>query len=271
MAVSSKNYFLQDTNRFRLHIYHYARGTYPIKENGYNHLMVNRCLIPIGGPDPEESYIEDHKSHFTLQPGSVYFIPMNHKVQVRLTENMHFISIQFLLDLHNWNDVFSSIKKILTFKDPSFLERANNAFDTEDPFLMSTRLLSIAYDFVSRIFELSDINDLNLGIHLNFTYMELNRLSETCTAMTTIAELADICGVCRDTFSRNFIRENGISPKQFLTKCILHRAYTMLASGDMKVNEVAKELKFNNEFYFSRFFKKHTGFSPKLLSKIKRS
>lgn len=110
------------------------------------------------------------------------------------------------------------------------------------------------------------MQDLNLDVALS-SFQDLNRISETCTAATTVAELADLCGVCRDTFSRTFIRKNGISPKQFLNRCILHRAYTMLSTENLLVNEVAKRLNFTNEFYFSRFFKKHTGMAPKQFRK----
>lgn len=262
MSISNKNSSLQIANRFHLHLYHFARGTFPLANGVPAMLLVNRCLIPLNSSDTEESYIEDNNCHFTLRPGCAYFIPAYHKAGVKLAENMHFISIQFLLDFHNGIDIFSSLKKLVKIKDATFAQRADETFDMTSDHLMSPCLHSIVFDFVSRIFREIDMQDLNLDVALS-SFQDLNRISETCTAATTVAELADLCGVCRDTFSRTFIRENGISPKQFLNRCILHRAYTLLAEGDRRVNEVANELHFTNEFYFSRFFKKHTGMAPK--------
>ncbi len=268
MSVVHRNKSLLITNRFHLQLYHYARGTYPAADGSVTTMLVNRCLIPLGSTDAEESYVSDENHYYPMRPGCAYFIPAFHKAGVKLTENMRFLSIQFLLDFYNGIDVFSSFRQIMEIEDPTITQRANEAFEIESPYQLAPRLHSVVFDFVSRIFEKTDVDKLNLDVLLLPSFQDLNRLSETCTAATTVAELADLCGLCRDTFSRTFIRKNGISPKQFLNRCILHRAYTLLSAGDMKVNEVAKELHFTNEFYFSRFFKKHTGFSPKQFRRV---
>ena len=43
----------------------------------------------------------------------------------------------------------------------------------------------------------------------------------------------------------------------------IEKAKEFLTGGDMKIYEVADALGFENTTYFSHFFKKHTGVSPK--------
>ena len=43
----------------------------------------------------------------------------------------------------------------------------------------------------------------------------------------------------------------------------MNRACDLLLREDARVREVAFELGFSNEYYFSRFFKKQTGIPPR--------
>lgn len=263
MSLYSKNHYLHIHNSFHLHLYHFARGTYPFADGKMCALPVNRFLMPLDDSEFDGSYICDRKDHFNIKRGHIYFIPAHHAAGVKLTEKMRFISIQFLLDLHNGRDIFSSYKKILEIKDSSFMQRSDAIFDMQSAYSTGAALHSIVFEFIGILFDMIDENELDLDIHSDIFCAEMKQISEKCTATTTVAELAELCGVCRDTFSRTFTRKNGISPKQFLNRCILQRAYSILATEDIKIYETAQKLKFANEFYFSRFFKKHTGMSPK--------
>ncbi len=263
MSIASKDHSLHLSNRFHLQITHFAYGTYPSANGVPAAIPVNRLLFCLGSTDHEESYVKDENYYYPMQPGHFYFIPANHVAGVCLSEGMYFVSIQFLLDLYNGLDVFSSVNKILEFEDAAQVKRALEIFKTPGENVWSVKMSGLACDCIGSIFEKLDPVELNLTEITGFSSQSLRLLSETCTAMTTVGELADLCKVNRDTFSRNFTRQNGITPKQFLIRCILQRAYTLLSSGKYRVHEVAKELKFTNEFYFSRFFKKHTGKTPK--------
>ena len=85
------------------------------------------------------------------------------------------------------------------------------------------------------------------------------------SAQTTVSDLAELMKMRTDVFSRNFTRETGLTPKQFLSRSLVRKACELLKHG--KTNrEIAVILKFNNEFYFSHFFKKMIGIPPSLYS-----
>ena len=63
----------------------------------------------------------------------------------------------------------------------------------------------------------------------------------------------------RSLFKNRF----GQSPGQFLDQLRLSEAKKLLHLGQKPIREISDELGFENPYYFSRFFKKHQGLSPK--------
>jgi AraC-type DNA-binding domain-containing proteins len=59
-----------------------------------------------------------------------------------------------------------------------------------------------------------------------------------------------------------FREYTGLSPHQYFLQLKINHAKTLLAQRRLSVKEVASMLGFENEFYFSRLFKKKTGLSP---------
>ena len=77
-----------------------------------------------------------------------------------------------------------------------------------------------------------------------------------------LVAIAEEQGVSVDAFSAAFTRNIGIGPKEYISRRINEKALMMVGHGDKKIKEIAETLRFNDEFYFSRFFKKMNGSSP---------
>jgi AraC-like DNA-binding protein len=65
-------------------------------------------------------------------------------------------------------------------------------------------------------------------------------------------------------FSMAFARSTGLSPKAYLNRRLNQEAIKLLIRSDALVKEVADQLHFTDEYYFSRFFKKMNGLPPNL-------
>ena len=81
-----------------------------------------------------------------------------------------------------------------------------------------------------------------------------------------LEEVYDKFDLSKDYIRRQFIKEKGISPLQFLTNTRINFAQKLLLSKDVnnyKVYEIAEMCGFTDQLYFSRVFKKVTGVSPK--------
>ena len=56
---------------------------------------------------------------------------------------------------------------------------------------------------------------------------------------------------------------SGRGPMQWINECVIVEAKNLLRFSDMTIQEISRELNFPTQSYFGRFFKKHTGMSPK--------
>ena len=85
------------------------------------------------------------------------------------------------------------------------------------------------------------------------------------STMNTInnAELAEMCEMSEYHFIREFKKIIGKTPHQYMIKLTIEKAIELFNTTTMSVNEVALFLGFADPLYFSRFFKKSIGMSPK--------
>ena len=53
-----------------------------------------------------------------------------------------------------------------------------------------------------------------------------------------------------------------MSPSDYVITLRIQKAQSMLAQTDLRIKDIALACGFENEYYFSNFFKKHTALSP---------
>ena len=75
-------------------------------------------------------------------------------------------------------------------------------------------------------------------------------------------KLASMCFLGTAQFYNLFNESLGQTPLQYRNSLLIQRAKRILSSGELSVAEVAYRLGFSDAAYFSRFFKKQTGYSP---------
>ncbi len=78
-----------------------------------------------------------------------------------------------------------------------------------------------------------------------------------------VAELAQAAGASRSGLQKLFKTYQGECIHDFLLRVRLDQARQLLCDERLTVKEVAARLNFSSEFYFSRFFRKRTGMSPR--------
>jgi len=79
----------------------------------------------------------------------------------------------------------------------------------------------------------------------------------------TLEELSGIAGLSTFYLSRAFKEATGYPIILYFNKMKIEKAKELLIEGNKKVKEVAYELGYTNEFYFSRIFKRIEGLSPR--------
>ena len=79
----------------------------------------------------------------------------------------------------------------------------------------------------------------------------------------TIKDIADSLGFSPDYISHGFKNATGYSPMEYLIRCRIGYAETLLISGDYPVSYVAREAGYENVSYFQTVFKKIVGITPR--------
>lgn len=77
-----------------------------------------------------------------------------------------------------------------------------------------------------------------------------------------LPKIAAATGLSYVQFLRRFKACSGLSPSEYVASLRLQKAKDMLLGTDLQIKEIAYACGFENEYYFSNFFKKHTGLSP---------
>ena len=78
-----------------------------------------------------------------------------------------------------------------------------------------------------------------------------------------VPELADAAGASRSGLQRMFKEFQKQSIHEFLQRTRIDQAQRLLCDERLAVKEVSARLNFSSEFYFSRFFRKRRGMSPR--------
>ncbi len=86
---------------------------------------------------------------------------------------------------------------------------------------------------------------------------------ENLACKMTLEALAAPCGLSASRLSSLFRTQVGLTPQQFLEQQRLTRARQLLARTAHSVGSIAAEVGFENPFYFTLRFKRHTGLSPR--------
>ena len=92
--------------------------------------------------------------------------------------------------------------------------------------------------------------------------------SHICEEYIDFSSLASLFNLSADRFRHKFKSLCGISPKSYCNRVKTSRIKELLCNNDISIAEVARMTGFSDVNYFSRFFKKQTGFSPSEYRKI---
>ena len=270
MPVVNKFSLLNQHKFLNLHLQHAAIGSWPCFNKAAKPTNIFFTVFDHGSD--QDSFITSAATgeKMIMQAGFCYFIPFNHITTWKLSPEIKFVSIHFNLELFYGIDLFQNYPECVKWEAGNLVEEMPSLMHRHEKMSNIFRFNEIIYSVCRRMAEKHDLaGSMNL-VTLNRYSPVLSYVANYGNAETRVEDLADIMKLRSNVFSRNFTRDLGITPKLFLVNTLVRKASDLLRLPGCSVRSAAEELKFSSEYYFSSFFKKNTGWPPKVFQQRNR-
>ncbi|MBI4976421.1 MAG: helix-turn-helix transcriptional regulator [Spirochaetes bacterium] len=251
--------FQRIAERVQFSILEHGYGpVYPRWTSDLHRFPVNRLTIVTRG---DGAIIEQGKRH-VFRRNDMVLNPVNsdfRQVCERMFENVY---IHFRLELFPTRDLFDGMGCIIRpLERPADLIRLMQLVTsprTGDIIRAKAMLLELVCGFIE-----GDAAGLERNIAVGEKYRDLFReIRANVNARMTTAELASLMRMKERSLVRMFREDTGKTLKAFIRDVLIERAQSRLLFSDAKIKDIAREIGFSDELYFSRFFKKNAGHSP---------
>ena len=206
-------------------------------------------------------YAERDRKSFTIQANEGMLFKKNTLYRRRIIEPVQMFLFRYSDDSHLFDT------EHVVFKDTARILSTINLLNTFD-----SEIYENSFECKHHLFE-----DIVLQyIAENKPLHNLDALIEKTAAeirnnfhrKINLAEIIAKSGLSYMQFSRRFKVATGLSPSNYITSLRIDKAKHLLANTKLKINEISTACGFENEYYFSNFFKKHIGFSPLTFRKM---
>lgn len=232
--------------------------------HGRNRHSFHRLFLVVCGTG--SSRIVNHSDGRSMKmiAGCGCFMPAGADLEFTFEPQTYFMSFHFNLRSEYFQEVFPvethcRVLERCGEKISGTLQLLRHA---ENDWTTVCKLKGLLFGFVEQILSQGPMT-APAADYLRREYRELLCFLETkADAHSTLEDFSTVTGMSADTLSRHFSRDFGIPLKRYAMQSLAARAERLLRRRELKIREVAARLNFQDEYYFSRFFKKETGCSP---------
>ena len=199
------------------------------------------------------SYQIGENKEQTASEGDVVICPPNTEFRRKIITPIELCMIKFLADdiLFSNGNKIKVLNILLLDEDLSKLEGCLFCDTLSENPQWAHYCMDIIYIAIDSIYNDSKIGAVKQYIDQNYNKNLL------------ISAIAAQAGYTVPHLINKFKACYGVSPKAYLSQIKIQKAKELLLISDMLSREVAAALGFDDELYFIRFFKKHTGTTPK--------
>lgn len=126
------------------------------------------------------------------------------------------------------------------------------------------------YIYIAELFKLmgimSETNNKSVSKKVTgvkeYTNLCMNYIKSNYKNKITVDALCEVANIERSYLFRIFRKHVGMSPQQYVIEYKLAMAAKLLEIGELNISEIAKNVGYDDQFAFSKLFKKQYGISP---------
>ncbi len=125
-------------------------------------------------------------------------------------------------------------------------------------------LLEIIYEYFSLCGQIS----VRPSIYSNEFSMVMDYIDKHFDQCIRVEDLAELIHLQPNYFIKYFKKNFGDSPMKYVNKLRVEKAKRLLKNSSLPVAEIAKRVGIEDQYYFSKLFKKYAGVSPRSYREI---
>ncbi len=180
-------------------------------------------------------------------------VSFNYEAKAQELDKVYF---DRLLELHPYRNLKNNDpEKYDNYPTLLELEKRNENISAEKMLETQGILKVLLSRFIQGKIEFPDRKRIKLNV-------VLNHISEHLHEKISIKELAEICHLSKDHFSRSFQKTFGLRPSKYIQLRRVERAQSLLITTDHSLRRIAEIVGFGNVSHFSRAFKEISGKTP---------
>ncbi|MBO5069778.1 MAG: helix-turn-helix transcriptional regulator [Roseburia sp.] len=224
----------------------YSRLYYVISGAGY---------LRLRGGDGKETEV------YTMRPGYLYLIPNGLSYDYFCEDRLEKVYFHINVSLQNGLELFYGCRNYYEMQiGNETLDRMKQWITSsrpEDYFHMQGEIYHAVASFIK-------VAGLEAKVNRNYSEMvaRLFALLPKLKISVSVRDMAKMLNVSESTLAKHFKKETGMSIGDYREQLVMGRARQLLALGKLSVGEIAEELGYCDQFYFSRYFKEHQGMTP---------
>ncbi len=232
----------------------------------------------------EGSFLSN-KTRYTIDKGSL-FLSAPHEfhsiVPQRVTKPLTYYAVLFTVDEEADSDVYQLLTSALASSKTCLHSKAVNRFSFDEVLNLcvtpgSYESIAASFLFASYLYRwyagfAGDDNENQAALTEKtfdgnksakaYVTKAIKLMKGNIEDPMLVEDIAWKLGLSAEHFIRIFKNEMDITPHQYNVRLRVQDAATRLISTDKHIGKISDELSFENQFHFSRVFKKCTGFSP---------
>lgn len=197
-----------------------------------------------------------------LQPGRVCLIPASLTFDHWCDSYLEKLYFHFNLLLSDGGDLFARHGKILELPlEVSEIDRLSALYRSEraeDLIALHAALFAL----LARFIEQEGLGALASKRYSSTISRVFPLLQHDLSSKTTVRSLAQALNMSESTLTKRFRAEVGQPLGGYIDAMLLQRARRLLLTSDLTIGQISEQLRFCDQFYFSRYFRQRQGVTP---------
>lgn len=210
----------------------------------------------------DSGWIESGGRRTNLEPGHMYLIPPFLRVNLRTEKRIEKFYLHLNCSYAGLNLLDQADACYTLDMDPDELKRMLAAYEgrrLDELLYFKAKVFEILSSFASRY-----IPDLHERLILADRYREVHQYVRShLDFRLSYRDVAKALKLSPDVLRLRYAQDSGSTLNRYIHAQLVQLAAMKLLNTELRIREIATQLGFQDEFYFSRFFKKRMLYSPR--------